>query len=77
MKNGLCKLRNIHNVNVPLRSMRIGFNGEVGFAHAAGILYVHLKFMFLTYRMSIRHNISKNGMYSLFKNKKKRETCTQ
>ena len=26
-----------HTVNVPLRSIRNGFNGEVGFAHAAGI----------------------------------------
>ena len=31
------------------------FQGEVGFAHASDILFVHLIFMFLTYEMSVRH----------------------
>ena len=63
----------IHTVNVPLQSMAYCFQSEVVFAHDADILFVHLKFMFLTYGMNVIHNITKNCMYALLKNKKKRE----
>ena len=46
--------------------MANGFQSEVRFAHAADILFVHFKFMFLEYGMSVRHDISKQGMYVLF-----------
>ena len=42
-------------------------------AHAGDILFVHFDFMFLTYRVSVRHDISKLGMYVLFLNKNKRK----
>ena len=53
----LCKLRYIHTVYVPLHSMANDFQSEVRFAHASDILFVHFEFMFLTYRMSVRHDI--------------------
>ena len=53
--------------------MANGFQSEVRFAHDADIFFVHFKFMFLTYEMSVRHDISKQGMYALFSNKKKEE----
>ena len=54
--------------------MTNGFPCEVRYAHAADILFVHFKFMVLTYGMSVRHDISKQGVYALFSNKKKRKT---
>ena len=65
-----------HTVNVPLQSMSNGFQSKVRFASAADILFFRFKFMFLTYGMNVRHDISKQGMYALFSNKKKRKTCT-
>ena len=38
----------IHTVNVPLQSMANVFQSEVRFAHAADILFIHFKCMFLT-----------------------------
>ena len=51
------------------------FQSQVRFAHAADILFVRFEFMFLTYGISVRRDISKEGMYALFSNKKKRKTC--
>ena len=49
-----------------------GFQSEMRFAHAAGILFVDFKFMFLTYGISASHDITKQGMYALFSKKKKK-----
>ena len=65
MKQDLCKLRYIHTVYVPLQSMTNGFQSEVRVVHAADILFFHFKFMFLTYVMSVRHDIS-NWVCMLF-----------
>ena len=46
-------------------------HSEVRFAHAADILFVHFKFMFLTYGMSIRHDISKQCKYVFFRTGKR------
>ena len=43
-----------------------GFHSQVRFAHAADILIVNIKVMFLTYGMSVSHDISKQGIYALF-----------
>ena len=43
--------------------MANGFHSEVRFTHAADILIFHLKVMFLTYGMSVSHDISKQGIY--------------
>ena len=75
LKQDLCKLRYIHTVYVPLQSMPNGFQSEVRFAHAADILFFHFKVMYLTYEMSVRHDISKKVVYALFLNKKKKKTC--
>ena len=45
-------------VYVPLQSMPNGFQSEVRFAHAANIFFFHFKFMYMTYEMSVRHDIS-------------------
>ena len=71
MKQEFCKLRYINTVNVPLQSMANGFQSEVGFAHAAGVLFFNFKFMFLTYGMGVRHDISKQGIYAFFRTRKK------
>ena len=69
-------LQTIHIVNVPFQSMANGFQSEVRFAHAVDILFVYSKFMHLTYRMNLRNDISKQGIYALFWNKKKGKSCT-
>ena len=61
---------------MPLQSMANGFQSEVRFAHAADILFVHFKFMFLTNGIRVRHDISIQGMYALSSNKKKRKICS-
>ena len=73
LKQDLYKLRYIHTVYMPLKSMANGFQSEVRFAYVADILFVHFKSMFLTCGMSVRHYISKQCMYALFSNKKKEE----
>ena len=55
--------------------MANGFQSKLRFAHAAVVLFVHFKCMFVTYGMSVRHDIFKQAMYTLFLNKKKRKTC--
>ena len=37
---------------------------ESGFKYVADIAFVYFKFIFLTYRMSASHNISKNSIVS-------------
>ena len=55
---GSLQSKYIHTVYVPLQSMPNGFQSEVRFAHAADILFFYFKFMYLTYEMSVRHDIS-------------------
>ena len=50
--------------------MAKGFQCKIGVKHVADTSFVYFKFIFLTYGMSAKHNISKNGMYALFSNKK-------
>ena len=59
-----------------VQNLANGSQGEVSFAQAADILFVHFKFIFLAYGLSVRHDISEQGTYTLFLNKKKRKTCT-
>ena len=40
LKQDLCKLRYIHNVNMPLQSMTNGFQSEVRLAHAVDYLSI-------------------------------------
>ena len=47
------------------------FQSEVRFAHAADILFVRFKFMFLTYGMSVRRDISKEGIMHCFRTRKR------
>ena len=56
--------------------MTKSLHSEVRFLHAGDILFVNFKFMFVTYGMSTIHDISKQGMYGLFSNKKMRKTCS-
>ena len=41
-----------------ITSMTNSFQSEVRFTHAADLLFFHFKFMFLTFGMSVRHDIS-------------------
>ena len=58
---------------MPLNSLANGFQSEVRFTHAGDILFVYFEFMFLTYRMSVRHDFSNLGIYVLFLNNNKRK----
>ena len=60
----LCKLK-VYS----LESMTNGLQSKLRFAHAADILFVHFKFMLLTYGMNVRHDLSKQDMYALFSRK--------
>ena len=51
--------------------MTKGLHSEVRFANAVDILFVHFKSMFLTYGMSIRHDISQQCMYAFFRTGKR------
>ena len=63
-------LQTFYTVKVPFQSMANGFQSEVRFAHAVDIVFVYSKFMYLTKGVNLRHDISKQGIYALFWNKK-------